>query len=64
MSEWPENYPSCCPPDDSDDASGTLYHLVKHEFGRVKQTGRPGHHSFWIREQYLQNIHNEFEVVE
>jgi hypothetical protein len=34
------------------------------EFGKIKQTFDPSHHSLWIREEYYSNANEWFEVVE
>lgn len=34
------------------------------EYGKIKQTFDPSHHSLWIREEYYSNAHQWFEVIE
>ena len=34
------------------------------EHGKIKQTGRQGHYSMWLRARYLGTVHSLFEVLQ
>ena len=34
------------------------------EYGKLKQTSTPSHHSLWIRDEHYEDAHEWFEVIE